>query len=105
MHASCAGTPFVYPERHLVPRRRIQTAYFGGETREIDRCISCGTCVFCDKCIDACPQKALSRNGEIFTIDAVLCTGCYTCVNVCPRGAIQNEDVADFARDTIENEG
>ncbi|RPI94471.1 MAG: hypothetical protein EHM32_06740, partial [Spirochaetales bacterium] len=105
MHAVCAGSPFVYPERHLVPRRRIQAAYFGSETRELDRCISCGTCVFCDKCVDACPQRALSRNGEIFTIDSVLCTGCFTCVNVCPRGAIQSDDVADFARDTIENEG
>jgi formate hydrogenlyase subunit 6/NADH:ubiquinone oxidoreductase subunit I len=64
-----------------------------------------GTCVFCDKCIDACPQRALLRNSEIFTIDPVLCTGCVTCVNVCPRGAMQGDDVADFARDTIESEG
>lgn len=91
IHATLNREEFVWPERHLVPRRRIQTLYFGGEEEEIDRCMSCGTCIFCDICIENCPQKALSRNGEIFTIDSERCTLCYTCVNVCPRGAIQTE--------------
>ena len=97
IHARLNGDEFVYPEKRLVPTRRIHTAYFGGEGKEIDRCMSCGTCIYCDKCIDNCPQKALSRNGEIFTIDPVKCTFCYTCVNVCPRGAIQTEFFDDMA--------
>ncbi len=105
LHAMLAGKPFIYPERHLVPKRRMNVHYFGKEMREVDRCMSCGTCVFCDKCIEACPQKALSRNGEIFTVDSVRCTGCYTCVNVCPRAALQKMDFEEFARDAIENEG
>ncbi len=105
MHAALSKTPFIYPEKRLVPKRRINTIYFGGETREVDRCMSCGTCVFCDKCIEACPQEALSRNGEIFTIDAERCTGCFTCVNICPRGAIQGEDVAEYALDRAESDG
>jgi len=105
MHAALSNTAFIYPEKRLVPRRRINTIYFGSETRELDRCMSCGTCVFCDKCIEACPQEALSRNGEIFTIDSARCTGCFTCVNVCPRGAIQGEDVAEYALDGTETDG
>lgn len=91
IHAHLNSDEFVYPEKRLVPTKRIQTAYFGGEENELDRCMSCGTCIYCDKCIDNCPQEAISRNGEIFTIDPVKCTFCYTCVNVCPRGAIQSE--------------
>ncbi|MCD6152567.1 MAG: 4Fe-4S binding protein [Syntrophobacterales bacterium] len=57
--------------------------------------------IFCDICVEKCPQKAITRNGEIFTIDSVKCAGCYTCVNVCPRGAIQEDFFEDFATDEL----
>jgi len=91
IQATLAGETFVYPEKNLVPTRSIRTVYFGDEEDEIDRCMSCGTCIFCDKCIEQCPHGAISRNGEMFTIDPIKCTLCYTCVNICPRGAIQSE--------------
>ena len=99
IHARLNGGEFVYPEKRLVPAERIRAEYFGGEGKEIDRCMSCGTCIYCDKCIDNCPQGAISRNGEIFTIDPVKCTFCYTCVNVCPRGAIHSELLVDILTD------
>ena len=105
IHASFTGKPFVYPEKHLVPKRRMNVSYFGNEVQEIDRCMSCGTCIFCDKCIEACPQKALSRNGEVFTVDPVLCTGCYTCVNVCPRSVLQKGDFIEYMVDNVDNDG
>lgn len=101
MHATLANEPFIYPVKNPVPKRRIRTAYFGGETREVDRCISCGTCIFCDRCVQVCPQGAITRNGEIFTIDTELCTACYSCVNSCPRGALQYGDFEEIARDAL----
>jgi putative selenate reductase len=100
IHAFLSGEDFIYPEKNLVPPKRIQKIYFGGETEEVERCLSCGTCIYCDKCIDNCPQEAISRNGEVFTIDPVKCTLCYTCANVCPRGAIQT----DFLDDIIDKD-
>ena len=99
IHSNLNGEEFIYPNKQLVPRRRINISYFRSEDKEIDRCLSCGTCIFCDKCIEMCPQEAISRNGEIFTIDSVKCTGCFTCVNICPRGSLQTEDVIEFAID------
>lgn len=95
IHALLTGRKFIYPEKNLVPRSRINALYFGDEEDEIDRCMSCGTCIFCDKCIENCPQGAITRNGEIFTVDPLKCTLCYTCVSVCPRGAIQAEFFID----------
>ena len=83
--------PFVYPEKHPVPRNRINIVYFGGETGDADRCLSCGTCILCDTCIENCPQEAITRNGAAFTIDDTKCLLCYTCAAACPRGAIQTD--------------
>jgi len=103
INAILTGREFIYPEKSLVPKRRINTLYFGEEDDEIDRCMSCGTCIFCDKCIESCPQGAITRNGEVFTIDPLKCTLCYTCVNVCPRGAIQAEFFLDI-KERVFNE-
>jgi heterodisulfide reductase subunit A-like polyferredoxin len=91
IHAFLNHDPFVYPEKHPVSRNRINIVYFGGETGDADRCLSCGTCILCDKCIENCPQEAITRNGAVFTIDDTKCLLCYTCAAVCPRGAIQTD--------------
>lgn len=44
------------------------------------------TCVNCGKCIESCPEHAISRSeltGAIF-IDEEICTGCMDCVKACP---------------------
>ncbi|NLX51509.1 MAG: glycyl-radical enzyme activating protein [Deltaproteobacteria bacterium] len=47
-------------------------------------------CIGCRLCLDACPQKALTRaaNGDI-VIDRKLCLGCGTCAEVCPSAAME----------------
>lgn len=51
-------------------------------------------CITCDVCLAACPNKAIAKGDEIFTIDPALCTECVghhavsQCVKVCPVRAI-----------------
>jgi putative selenate reductase len=74
-----------------VDKRRINTIYFQEtDTRggTLDECFSCGTCIQCDICVEACPRQAITRSGEQFSVDEDHCTGCGICASVCPRGAI-----------------
>lgn len=51
--------------------------------------------MFCQQCMEApcvavCPKDALSRNGELGTVelDYDLCIGCKMCVTACPFGGM-----------------
>ncbi|MCC7571525.1 FAD-dependent oxidoreductase [Candidatus Micrarchaeota archaeon] len=56
---------------------------------EYDRCLHCGICVQCDRCVEACPRGALTRDGETFNVDLFLCGGCGTCAATCLGGVIR----------------
>jgi tetrathionate reductase subunit B len=48
-------------------------------------------CNHCEKaaCIDACPDKAISRRGDgLVLIEPEKCTGCKACIDACPYSAI-----------------
>ena len=46
-------------------------------------------CVFCERCVKACPMRALSQEkGEKPMLDPGLCIGCCCCHEVCPEDAI-----------------
>ena len=48
-------------------------------------------CIICGKCIEACPENAISKSpitGAI-TIDDEICTGCKMCVDACPFGVMR----------------
>jgi ferredoxin len=49
-------------------------------------------CDSCGKCIQACPEDAIDRDGDIVSIDISRCTLCMRCVNVCPLNAIVEVD-------------
>jgi Pyruvate/2-oxoacid:ferredoxin oxidoreductase delta subunit len=56
---------------------------------ETERCFSCGTCIFCNNCVDFCPDLAVKRNGAGFTVLADYCKGCGLCVRECPTGSMK----------------
>jgi ferredoxin len=55
------------------------------------------TCVNCDVCEPACPNKAISLGEEYYVIDPALCTECVghydepQCVVVCPVECIETD--------------
>ncbi|UCD74769.1 MAG: FAD-dependent oxidoreductase [Phycisphaerales bacterium] len=55
------------------------------DTAEARRCMSCGVCNECDKCITYCPEGVLRRVGHEFHFDYEYCKGCGVCVAECPR--------------------
>lgn len=56
---------------------------------ETERCFSCGTCIFCDNCVDYCPDLAVKRDGAGYTVLADYCKGCGLCVRECPTGSMK----------------
>jgi uncharacterized protein (DUF362 family)/Pyruvate/2-oxoacid:ferredoxin oxidoreductase delta subunit len=45
-------------------------------------------CVLCDRCVEICPPKALTRKANGFTFDYGKCIRCFCCQEVCSEGAI-----------------
>jgi len=61
-----------------------------GAVAEAQRCLSCGVCNRCDRCMEYCPEGILRRSdGEDgYVFDLEYCKGCGVCMTACPRGAI-----------------
>jgi fumarate reductase flavoprotein subunit len=45
-------------------------------------------CICCERCMNVCPQKAISFDGDIYVIDNQKCIQCRTCMGVCNMDAI-----------------
>ena len=59
---------------------------------EADRCLCCGTCVGCDRCLTFCPEGAVippDRIGDDYTVRDEYCKGCSICASVCLRGVME----------------
>ena len=91
IHHTLRGIAQDVESASVVQKRRINLLYFQ-EPNELstvlDDCFSCGTCIQCDICVEACPREAITREGESFRINSEICSGCGVCVSMCPRGAI-----------------
>ena len=56
---------------------------------EASRCINCGTCIACDRCLNFCPDYAITKNVDgKYSIDLDYCKGCGLCADVCERAAV-----------------
>jgi 2-oxoacid:acceptor oxidoreductase gamma subunit (pyruvate/2-ketoisovalerate family) len=52
------------------------------------RCLSCGVCNACDRCVTYCPDGVLRREGDRIVFDYDYCKGCGICVTECSRAVI-----------------
>lgn len=55
---------------------------------EARRCLSCGVCNTCDRCVTYCPDGVLKRVGKDIVFDYDYCKGCGVCVSECSRAVI-----------------
>ena len=58
------------------------------DLEEAKRCLSCGGCNECDRCVTYCPEGVLKRVGSVFEFDYSYCKGCGVCAAECPRNVI-----------------
>lgn len=56
--------------------------------KEAARCFSCGTCIYCDNCYFYCPDMAIAKLENGYSVDPDYCKGCGLCVAECPTGSI-----------------
>lgn len=59
---------------------------------EAARCFSCGTCTQCDNCVTYCPDFAVQRAGDGYTVLTDYCKGCGLCVRECPTGSMTMQE-------------
>ena len=58
------------------------------DVEEARRCLSCGVCNSCDRCVTYCPDGVLKRVGKDIVFDYDYCKGCGVCVSECSRAVI-----------------
>jgi putative selenate reductase len=107
IHSVFCKTVYIDEIAEPVDKRRINTVYFREKTAyagSLDECFSCGTCIQCDICVENCPRGAITRTGELFSINYDTCSGCGVCASLCPRGAITMEPVKEDATERPASE-
>jgi len=67
----------------LIAKKDKEGAIIRKETVDADICTDCGTCTSKFQC------PAISKSGEVRSIDEAMCSGCAVCEQVCPSKAIK----------------
>lgn len=89
-------------QRRALPERLAQHAGLRGAPAEVQlgldieqalaeaaRCFSCGLCTHCDNCVNYCPDFAVQRAGDGYSVSSDYCKGCGLCVRECPTGSMK----------------
>jgi uncharacterized protein (DUF362 family)/Pyruvate/2-oxoacid:ferredoxin oxidoreductase delta subunit len=63
-------------------RRALKNALSTKPVMEKEKCVSC------DRCVEICPPKVLTREKKGLFFDYGRCIRCFCCQEVCPEGAI-----------------
>jgi heterodisulfide reductase subunit A len=87
------------PLPHIDARRVVQTGEevvrgypIESATQEAKRCLVCGTCVGCNRCLVFCPEGAVIppiNTGDAYLYQDEYCKGCGVCASVCLRGVME----------------
>ncbi len=102
-----AISTFYYPKQSRAAEQRLDAGRRAASELEVqlgfeldralaetERCFSCGTCIFCDNCVNYCPDLAVKRNGTGYAVLTDYCKGCGLCVKECPTGSMKMEEEA-----------
>jgi NADPH-dependent glutamate synthase beta subunit-like oxidoreductase len=93
--------PYQHPQPlpHIDARRAVQTGeevargYSTEDAiQEAQRCLVCGTCVGCNRCLVFCPEGAVippDDAGGVYLYRDEYCKGCGLCASVCLRGVME----------------
>ena len=89
--------PEALPETDAAPSVRNDVEAAKGYSsatarREAGRCLVCGTCVGCDRCLIFCPEGAVippEKPGGEYMYRSEFCKGCGVCASVCLRGVME----------------
>ncbi|MGA1844754.1 MAG: [Fe-Fe] hydrogenase large subunit C-terminal domain-containing protein [bacterium] len=63
------------------------------------------SCSICAKCIQFCPAKAITIEGESISILEDRCVGCGNCIRICPDGDIQIKSHIPFLDALLKRKG
>ena len=94
-HRARAGDPNVSPRQRVDGFAEVHLPLDTATVRaESERCFSCGHCTFCNNCFFYCPDMAVARRADGYSVLTDYCKGCGLCVQECPTGAVaMREDV------------
>lgn len=82
------GGTAIKPEHRFQSFTEVHQGLAGDPSQEAGRCLSCGVCNECDRCVTYCPEGVLTRVGHEFIFDYAYCKGCGVCASECPRNVI-----------------